>query len=319
MHRSILTSKQFVKETDLKIWIWLLCKASFSIRHITVKIGKGTQIITINRGQLIFGRHKAEEELRIDGSTIYRTLQRFQDDKAILIEPNNQYSIIEILQFNDYQEDTQIHDFEILEDRTTNEQPMNNQRAGNDQPLNSKRAGIDQQTNSKRTQYKKVNKDNNEIEFKEGSEGKKIKEEKPRAKSAVHVDPVFQDFVDAYFDFYQTRCGGPPAFNGRDGKAMKTIVGFMRGQVRARYPDLTHNEEDAKAIEGIKWVFGRWDKLPIYEAGKLTASAMAQSINEIFSKLTTKQKNGKKPTGGDVTNEDLARAAHAYAQAGGKF
>ena len=69
LHRTLLDSMIFSSQTGLKIWIWLLLKASFKKRYVSLKIGKGETTVTIERGQLLFGRYKAEEELCIDGST----------------------------------------------------------------------------------------------------------------------------------------------------------------------------------------------------------------------------------------------------------
>lgn len=137
LHRSILESKQFAHENHLKVWIWLLCKAAIKTRHLTIKTGKGSRVVTIERGQLIFGRHKAEQELKIDGSTIYTIIQAFVKDNCIFVEPNNQFSIISIIKFDDFQDDTRFEDFEIIEDITTEKQPISSQVAANQQPRSS--------------------------------------------------------------------------------------------------------------------------------------------------------------------------------------
>jgi len=162
LHRSIIDSKQFANPIQLKIWIWLLCKAVYSNRNISLKIGKGYVTIQLKRGQLIFGRSKAEEALCIDGSSIYRQLQAMEADKAITIESNNQYSIITILKYNDFQSVVD-DDFIELEDKPTpNEQPMNNQRTTYEQQANNSRAANEQQVDNSWTHNKKDNNLNNE-------------------------------------------------------------------------------------------------------------------------------------------------------------
>ena len=83
LHRTLLDSMIFSSQTGLKIWIWLLLKASYRKRHVSLKIGKGETTVTIERGQLLFGRYKAEEELGIDGSTIYRWLKKLEERGVI--------------------------------------------------------------------------------------------------------------------------------------------------------------------------------------------------------------------------------------------
>lgn len=103
LSRSILDSDVFASQKLLKIWIWCLCKANFKDRTIPFKFGKGEQILSVKRGSFIFGRNKAEEELFIDASTIYKSIQKLKELEMIKIESNNQYSIITICKYDEYQ------------------------------------------------------------------------------------------------------------------------------------------------------------------------------------------------------------------------
>ena len=152
LHRTLLDNMVFSSQTGLKIWIWLLLKASYRKRHVSLKAGKGETIVTIERGQLIFGRYKAEEELCIDGSAIYRWIKKLEENGMISIQSNNQYSIVTICNYDTYQAGNE-----------TDEQPMNNQRTTKEQPKNSRRTADEQQMNTynKDNKDNKVNKDNN--------------------------------------------------------------------------------------------------------------------------------------------------------------
>lgn len=151
LHRTLLDSMIFSSQTGLKIWIWLLLKASYKKRYVSLKIGKGETTVTIERGQLLFGRYKAEEELCIDGSTIYRWIKKLEENGMILIQSSNQYSIITICNYDTYQSGN-----------TNDEQPMSNQRTADEQQMNSRRTADEQQMNTynKDNNIKKVNKDN---------------------------------------------------------------------------------------------------------------------------------------------------------------
>lgn len=128
LHRQILESQVFANQTALKIWVWCLLKASRKERFVPLKIGKGSITVKILPGQFIFGRFKAEEELNIDGSTVYRWIQKFKSDEfgMINIEVSNQYSIVTICNWANYQTHS-----------TEGEQPMSNQRTTNEQPTNT--------------------------------------------------------------------------------------------------------------------------------------------------------------------------------------
>ena len=128
IHRSILNSYAFANPVSLKIWTWMLLKANYKPSYIPLKVGKGTISLKVERGQFVFGRFKAEEELGIDGSTIYRQLKKFEELEQIKIEPNNQYSIITVCNYDFYQSK-----------KDSNEQQTNSQRTADEQQMNSRR------------------------------------------------------------------------------------------------------------------------------------------------------------------------------------
>jgi hypothetical protein len=90
IHRQIFDNWVFADEKAFKIWIWLLGRARYKKGFVNVESGKGMFSIPLERGQLLFGRYKAEEALNLDGSLIYRRMKKFEDDGMIKIEANNQ-------------------------------------------------------------------------------------------------------------------------------------------------------------------------------------------------------------------------------------
>ena len=130
LSRTLLDSDVFASQKLLKIWIWCLCKANYKDKSIPLKIGKGETILRVKRGSFLFGRHKAEEELFIDGSTIYKSIQKLQKLEMIEIKSNNQYSVITICNYNTYQSP---ENYEV----TTKEQPSNNQVTSKEQVSNT--------------------------------------------------------------------------------------------------------------------------------------------------------------------------------------
>lgn len=143
LHREILDSQIFAHAGMLRLWIWLLVKARFVDGWITISSGKGETTIELKRGQLLFGRNSAEVSLDVDGSTIYRWMQKLEQMGNISMESNSHYTIVTICNYNTYQGDN-VHNV------TTNEQPMNNQRTASEQQVNTKK------------KEKNIKKDNNE-------------------------------------------------------------------------------------------------------------------------------------------------------------
>ena len=130
LNRSLLDSYVFANEKSLKIWIWILLKCTYKKRFVSLTVGKGKTTIELNPGDLIFGRFKAEEELNIDGSTIYKNLKKFEQEEMIVIKSNSHYSIITVCNWEFYQG---LNNDEV----TTNEQPSNSQVTTNEQPSNT--------------------------------------------------------------------------------------------------------------------------------------------------------------------------------------
>ena len=120
LSRNIIESEVFASQKLLKIWVWCLCKSNFKDRSVPLKIGRGETIVKVSRGSFIFGRHKAEEELFIDGSTIYKAIKQLEKLEMISIVSNNQYSIVTVNKYNEYQNS---ESYKVA----TKEQPSNNQ------------------------------------------------------------------------------------------------------------------------------------------------------------------------------------------------
>jgi hypothetical protein len=150
LHRCLIDSYVFSNPTTLKIWVWILIKASSKKRTISLKIGTGFQDIEINPGELIFGRFKAEEDLNIDGSTIYKHIKKLEESNNIELKSNNHFTIITICNWETYQEN------EIIK-----EQPENNQRTTEEQQSNNRVTTEEHKQESK--EGKKVKKDKKEF------------------------------------------------------------------------------------------------------------------------------------------------------------
>ena len=126
IHRQLLESSVFSNEKKLKIWIWMLLKASYKDRYVSIQIGRGLSEVLVKRGSFIFGRYKAEEALCLDGSTIYKIIHWMETENMIKIESNSHYSIISICNYDSYQDIKQNIEQPSNNRVTTDEQPSNN-------------------------------------------------------------------------------------------------------------------------------------------------------------------------------------------------
>jgi hypothetical protein len=147
LFRSLLDSRVFASEKALKIWVWLLLKVTFEKRFVSLKVGKGTTVVELLPGELIFGRFQAEETLCIDGSTIYKKLKEFEVEEMITIKSNSHYSIISICNWETYQG---LNNDEV----TTNEQPSNKQVTTKEQASNKQVTTKEQASNTNKKDKK---------------------------------------------------------------------------------------------------------------------------------------------------------------------
>lgn len=147
-----MDSYAFANPKHLKIWLWLLMKANYKKGYALISTGRGEMTVEVKRGQLIFGRFKAEDELEMDGNFIYRTLQKFQELGQIKIKSDSHFSLITICKYDTYQSQ-----------ENESEQPLNRQRTGNEQHVNNTRTTHEQHVNTSKEELE-------ELEIKEEKE-----------------------------------------------------------------------------------------------------------------------------------------------------
>lgn len=99
LFRKLLNSPIFENEKALKIWIWCLLKATHKEREQLV----GQQIIKLKKGDFVFGRKQASEELKMTESTIYKYIKLLEKLQMISIKSNNKFSVVSIEKWEDYQ------------------------------------------------------------------------------------------------------------------------------------------------------------------------------------------------------------------------
>lgn len=117
LFRKLLKSPIFENEKALKIWIWCLLKATHTDRQQLV----GQQIVDLKKGDFVFGRNKASEELKMNESTIYKYIKLLEKLQMISIKSNNKFSVVSIEKWEEYQ----IEDLKNNNKRTTKEQQSN--------------------------------------------------------------------------------------------------------------------------------------------------------------------------------------------------
>ena len=117
LFRKLLNSPIFENEKALKIWIWCLLKATHKERLQLV----GQQEVNLEKGQFVFGRKKASEELRMTESTIYKYIKLLEKLRMINVKSNNKFSVVTVEKWEEYQ----IEELKDNNKVTTEEQQSN--------------------------------------------------------------------------------------------------------------------------------------------------------------------------------------------------
>lgn len=113
----------FTDGNMLKVWLYLLVKAQYAdgkYRGVDVK-----------RGQLLTGRKLIANETRLSEQQVRTCINRLKSSGQITIESTNQYSLITIVKYDDYQGSDSYNIQQIIQPANlpiTNDQPTDNQR-----------------------------------------------------------------------------------------------------------------------------------------------------------------------------------------------
>ena len=158
LHRKLMNWGWYQDHVVKEVFIHLLLIANYK--------DKDWQGIELKKGQAVIGTKKLAEELGFSRQQIRTALLKLQRTNEITVESNNRYSIVTIVKWSEYQEETdpnaaQNGAFSVVEQPTDNQQstgcqPTDNQQATNCQPTDN------QQITNEQPQYKKDKKDKKE-------------------------------------------------------------------------------------------------------------------------------------------------------------
>jgi hypothetical protein len=132
--REIIEHKIFLSEKMLKIFIWCIAKASYKSSFVKLKTGRGDTEIEVKRGQFIFGRQKAEQELSICGSTIYKIMKKLQSFGTIEQNSNSHFTLVTVCNYDTYQ------DLKTYKYQASNKQVTSKEQASNKQVTSKEQA-----------------------------------------------------------------------------------------------------------------------------------------------------------------------------------
>ena len=121
LHRKILDSPIFQNEKLFKVFAYCLMKASH--KEHTQLVGR--RVVHLKKGQFVFGRKRASEELRLKESTIRDYVKLLENLGTIDIKSDNKFSVITVVNWSIYQTDEEISDNKYDNKSTTNQHQIN--------------------------------------------------------------------------------------------------------------------------------------------------------------------------------------------------
>ena len=130
----------------------------------------GLQEVYLEKGQFVFGRKVAADELQMSESKTYRLIKKLESLENLHIKTNNKFSIVTVVNWEVYQ----------LEDCNTEqqfEQQMNNKRTTNEQQMNTNKNIKNIKNNNsllEKTSGNEINENKNDTELKTSSKVKKV-------------------------------------------------------------------------------------------------------------------------------------------------
>ena len=99
MHRKIIESPIFNNPNALRMWVWMLAKAS----HKQCSLMVGNQEVNLMPGEFIFGRAMAAAELNVPKSTVYDMLKSIEKMGMVCVKSGNKFSVVTIVNWGFYQ------------------------------------------------------------------------------------------------------------------------------------------------------------------------------------------------------------------------
>lgn len=117
IHRKLRDNPIYKNSVAVHCWIECLMRAT----HKEYEVLIGREKIPLKPGQFVMGRKEFAKEINVSPSTAWFWLHQFKVDSMIDIKSTNKYSVVTILNWDEYQD----IDIKLDSKKTTDEQQMN--------------------------------------------------------------------------------------------------------------------------------------------------------------------------------------------------
>lgn len=119
-----------------------------------------------------------------------------------------------------------------------------------------------------------------------------------------HEKTIYEKCTKVYFDWFEKMNDVKPKFDGAAGKAMKSIIAYLAGIAK----DKNHQDADIdlETLKSWTYILANWGRIDPFIGSQVNLTSISTNINRIITELKNGKKNGKQPTGGEVSTESLA-------------
>ncbi len=100
LHRGLLEHGIFRDAEALRVWMYLLLRASYREQKLTI----GRQVIFLQPGQLLYGRKAVSEKLSMGEGKLRGIMEMLEQSGSIVVESTNRYSVVTIVNWMEYQQ-----------------------------------------------------------------------------------------------------------------------------------------------------------------------------------------------------------------------
>lgn len=141
----------------------------------------------------------------------------------------------------------------------SNNEPIANQLPSNSQPIVKQNEADKNREEENRIDKKRKDKNN---------------------KKTGDKSPEYNEFLEKYFKWFESKYGVKPQFDGSDGKALKTLIKYLK-----------ENSAGA-ALDSFEYILRAWDRLDDFTQKQNKIRQIGSNINSIIHQLKV-GKNGK--------------------------
>lgn len=123
LHRGLLEHGIFQEESLLRVWMYCLLQASY--REMRIPVGR--QTVHLQPGQLLYGRKAVSQRLNMSEGKLRHVMQQLEEMGAVSVASTNRYSVVTIVNWKQYQQETGKTEFpfdcDFLDEEPTETEP----------------------------------------------------------------------------------------------------------------------------------------------------------------------------------------------------